>query len=172
MAFLHLLQQFFFFYLLKGPVLMTICNCFIYHVIDCLLSLTVIIIYFLKINLRERESWERVTERDKQTSHRAGSPLWGSIPGPWDHNLIWKQESVMLSRLSRLGATIIIFSINFISTMQLIKTCWFTKYYWFSIFRTVSWNVNKFLWEDKGNMQWYKEIKYTGVLKSSSILYD
>jgi len=26
-------------------------------------------------------------EREKQTPHGAGSPMWDSIPGPWDYDL-------------------------------------------------------------------------------------
>ena len=52
---------------------------------------------FLKISfihLREREI-EIVTKivqvegkRKKQAPYRGGSLMWGSIPGPWDHDLI------------------------------------------------------------------------------------
>ena len=31
-------------------------------------------------------------EGDKQTPHWVWSPMWGSIPGPWDHDLSWNQE--------------------------------------------------------------------------------
>ena len=29
---------------------------------------------------------ERKRERRKQASRQAGSPIWGSIPGSWDHD--------------------------------------------------------------------------------------
>ena len=43
----------------------------------------------------------RQKEREKQASHRAGSPIQNSIPGPWDQDLGWKQ---MLNQLSHPGA--------------------------------------------------------------------
>ena len=57
--------------------------------------------FFFKIlltYLREREhkrectSWgEGPREREKQTPHWAGSPMLGSILGPWVHDLTWRQ---------------------------------------------------------------------------------
>ena len=63
-----------------------------------------LILFFPKIHLfiRERE-WvkgKRQREREKQTFCWTGSPMWGSIPQPWDHNLSWKQ---MLDPLSHPG---------------------------------------------------------------------
>jgi len=44
---------------------------------------------------RELESTSRGSgrqrEREKQDLRRAGSPTWGSIPGPWDHDLSRRQ---------------------------------------------------------------------------------
>jgi len=40
---------------------------------------------------REHKQGERQRERKKQTPCSAGSPTWGSIPGPWDHDLSQKQ---------------------------------------------------------------------------------
>jgi len=37
--------------------------------------------------VRERESWSRREwEKEKQAPCWAGSPTWGSIPRPWDHD--------------------------------------------------------------------------------------
>ena len=57
---------------------------------------------FLKrlIYQRERESEGEVhleTENLKQTPRWARSPMWGPIPGPWDHDLSWNQESGLLT---------------------------------------------------------------------------
>ena len=43
---------------------------------------------FLKIFLftHERER-DRDRERQRQRGSPVGSPTWGLIPGPWDHNL-------------------------------------------------------------------------------------
>ena len=56
-------------------------------------------IFFLKIlfiwqreTQRGREHKEGEREREKQASHRAGSPMRGSIPGPWAHDLSWRQR--------------------------------------------------------------------------------
>ena len=46
---------------------------------------------------RERETWAGEGQRKKQTLRWAGSLMWDSIPGPWDHDLNWRQ---MLNRLS------------------------------------------------------------------------
>ena len=40
-------------------------------------------------------------QRKKLTTCWAGSPMWGWIPGHWDHDLSWRQ---MLNLLSHLGA--------------------------------------------------------------------
>jgi len=34
---------------------------------------------------------ERQWEREKQVPHGAGSPMWGSVSGPWDHDLSQRQ---------------------------------------------------------------------------------
>ena len=47
-------------------------------------------------------------EREKQTSHWAGSPTQGSIPGPSDHDLSWRQT---LNWMSHLGAPKVMFLI-------------------------------------------------------------
>ena len=53
---------------------------------------------------RERASTskeEGKREREKQTPHWAGSPMWDSIPGLWDHDLCQRQTP---NRLSQPGA--------------------------------------------------------------------
>ena len=40
---------------------------------------------------REREHKQGEWEREKQASRGAGSPMCGSIQGPWDHDLSWRQ---------------------------------------------------------------------------------
>ena len=56
--------------------------------------------FFLKIYLFERaQAWEG--QREKQTPRRAGSPMWGSIPGPRDHDL---RQRWTLNPLSHPGA--------------------------------------------------------------------
>ena len=48
----------------------------------------------LFIREREREkAWtgEGQREREKQTPRWAGSSLWDSMPGPWNHDLTWRQ---------------------------------------------------------------------------------
>ena len=40
---------------------------------------------------REREHKQGDWEREKQASRRAGSPMWGSIPGPGNHDLSQRQ---------------------------------------------------------------------------------
>ena len=59
-------------------------------------------IHFLKILfiIRERENeWESIRGEgeEKQTPRWVGSPMWGSIPGLWDHDVIWRE---MLNHLS------------------------------------------------------------------------
>ena len=60
---------------------------------------------FLRFHLLEREhkqgEWQR--QREKQAPCWAGNPMWGLIPGPWDHNLSLRQ---MLNWLSHPGAPI------------------------------------------------------------------
>ena len=54
------------------------------------------IILFIYLTERERArehklglsgAEEQQRELEKRAPHRAGSPLQGSIPGPWDHDL-------------------------------------------------------------------------------------
>ena len=40
---------------------------------------------------RENKMGEGQRKREKQTPRWTESPPWGSIPGPWDHELSWKQ---------------------------------------------------------------------------------
>ena len=47
--------------------------------------------------MREREHKGGQKKREKQTLRWVGSPTWGWIPGPWDHDLSRRQ---MLNRLS------------------------------------------------------------------------
>ena len=69
----------------------------------------VFLFFFLRLYLsdtqRDRDcTWstsrEHQREREKQIPCWAGSPMWDSIPGPWDHDS-WRQT---LNRLSHLGA--------------------------------------------------------------------
>ena len=55
---------------------------------------------FLKdlIYLFDREHKQGEQETEKQMPHWAGSLSGGFIPGPWDHDLSWKQ---MLNQLSQ-----------------------------------------------------------------------
>ena len=48
----------------------------------------------------KRTSGKGQKEREKQTSPWAGTPTWGSIPGPQDHDLSWRQ---MFNQLSHPG---------------------------------------------------------------------
>ena len=36
-------------------------------------------------------------EEGEADSQWAGSPVWDSVPGPWDHDLSWKQMLNLLS---------------------------------------------------------------------------
>ena len=68
------------------------------HLVDLLCSFSFIYL-FLKIlftYLRDRESMSR-EGREKQAPYRAGSPMWGSIPGPWDPDLSQRQSPGHLS---------------------------------------------------------------------------
>ena len=40
---------------------------------------------------QERKHKQGEWEREKLTPRRAGSPMWGSIPEPWDHELSRRQ---------------------------------------------------------------------------------
>ena len=53
---------------------------------------------FNRERAREHKQEEQQRERGKQASRWAGSPMKGSIPGPWNHDPSWRQT------LSRLGA--------------------------------------------------------------------
>ena len=59
--------------------------------------------FFFKIfylSERERESTNMgkgQREREKQTPPRSRKPMYGSIPGPWDHDLSWRQTLNQLS---------------------------------------------------------------------------
>ena len=53
----------------------------------------------------------REEEREKQTPCSAGSPMQGSISGPWDHDLSWRQ---MLKWLSHPAIPIYLIVVNFI----------------------------------------------------------
>ena len=46
---------------------------------------------FIYLFDKEGERDYKQAEREKQASHPAGSPMWGSIPGPWDHDLSRRQ---------------------------------------------------------------------------------
>ena len=53
--------------------------------------------------IHERE-WERSRDTDRGRSRlHAGSPMWDSIPGSWDHSLSWRQ---MLKRWATQGSPI------------------------------------------------------------------
>ena len=58
--------------------------------------------FYLFIYLREKEHKQREQQRqrEKQATWGAGSPMWGSIPGSWDHDSNRRQ---MLNRWSHPG---------------------------------------------------------------------
>ena len=63
-------------------------------------------IYFIFLkSLFDRESTSRGSgrqrEKEEQVPHWTGSPMQGSVPGPWDHDLSWRQT---LNQLSHPGA--------------------------------------------------------------------
>jgi len=45
-------------------------------------------------------------QRERQTPRWAGGPVWDSVPGPWGHDLSWRQT---LDQLSHPGAPIVSF---------------------------------------------------------------
>ena len=57
---------------------------------------------FERQRAREHELGEGQMERERQTPRWAGSPMQGSIPGSWDHDLSWRQK---FNRLSHPGTT-------------------------------------------------------------------
>ena len=65
--------------------------------------------FYLFIWERESMSWrqrmEAEAEREKQTRHWAGGLTRDLIPGPWDHNLSWRQT---LNPLSHPGSLVLI----------------------------------------------------------------
>ena len=85
-----------------------------HHLVNCLISLRslkkpyLLLRKVLYIYLIERErvrgstsrGSSRQEDREQQTLHQAGSPMWGSIPGPQDHDLSWSQ---MFNRLNHAG---------------------------------------------------------------------
>ena len=48
------------------------------------------VFFFLRFYLFGRK--HKQGEKEKQTPNWAGSPLWGSIPGPRDHDLSWTTQ--------------------------------------------------------------------------------
>ena len=54
---------------------------------------------FLRFYLfkREHKQGEQQREREKQATPLSGSPMWGSVPGPWDYDL---SRGQMLNPLS------------------------------------------------------------------------
>ena len=63
---------------------------------DCLFK--ILFIYLTeRESMREHKHGELQREREKQTPCWAGSPMWCSIPGPWDHNLNQRQTLNQLS---------------------------------------------------------------------------
>ena len=63
---------------------------------------------FISEWVHEHNQSERQREegRKKQTLLWAGSLMWGLIPGPWDHDLSWRQ---MLNQLSHPGIHVFLF---------------------------------------------------------------
>ena len=60
--------------------------------ISYLLSLVFLILYlFTWERLRAQAGGAAEREREKQAPCWAGSPMRGSIPGPWDHDLNWRK---------------------------------------------------------------------------------
>ena len=53
--------------------------------------------FYLFERARKRENMSMGREREKQTPCLAGSPMLDSIPGPWDHDLSWRQAPKWLS---------------------------------------------------------------------------
>ena len=58
------------------------------HLIGCLnfFFFKDFIYLFDRDSQQEREHKQGEWERKKQALSGAGSPMWGSIPGPWDHD--------------------------------------------------------------------------------------
>ena len=70
---------------------------------------------------KEKESMSSEEEqREKQIPRWAKSPVQGSIPGPWDHDLTWRQ---MLNWLSHPGThKIVILRVLFLLLMWMIQS--------------------------------------------------
>ena len=66
--------------------------------------------YLFERKQEARENKRRGVQRKKQTPRWAGSQMWGSIPGPWDYDLSWRQ---LLNWLSHPGIPIPVFLILF-----------------------------------------------------------
>lgn len=64
----------------------------------------ILLIYLFEKTEQNQGEWQR--EREKQTPHRAGSLTQGSIPGPWDHELSWKQTLHQLNHPGALKAAL------------------------------------------------------------------
>ena len=72
----------------------------IFFIKDFIYYLFIYLFVYLFMWVREHEQGEWQREREKQTPCWAGSPKWGSIPGPWDHDPSWRQT---LNHLSHPG---------------------------------------------------------------------
>ena len=67
---------------------------------------------------RVRASIERGEgQREKQTPHRAGSPMWDPIPGLQDHDLSQRQ---LLNQLSHPGTPIKQFQVQLNETLHML----------------------------------------------------
>ena len=61
------------------------------------LSLSQPFFFFRQRASKSMSCGEKQRERKKQTALRAGSPMQGSVPGPWDHDLSQRQTHKQLS---------------------------------------------------------------------------
>ena len=57
---------------------------------------------------RSKHDWQK--EREKQIHRWAGRPIWGSIPGPWNHDLSWRKP---LDGLSHQGVPVAVLILNY-----------------------------------------------------------
>ena len=90
-------------------------------------------------NEREREHKQGARERKKQAPSGAGSPMWGSIPEPWDHTLNQRQTlndcatqaplKFFLKKISKLniklgytGAQYMFNTLNYNKTKKFLKS--------------------------------------------------
>ena len=75
--------------------------------------------------MSERESTSRGSsrQREKQAPHRARSHMRDLIPGPWDHDLSWRQMLNWLSYLGALQPIIFILNAYLLQNIMLPDLC-------------------------------------------------